>query len=79
MASREQNEHKFTHWVTLPGGGRRYWLEISGRHGWYARYVKEVDATEQTTRFCQEIYNPSGELVEVHEKFPTDKGHRKVR
>jgi hypothetical protein len=79
LASREQNERKFTHWITLPHGGRRYWLEISGRSGWYARYVKEVDADEQTIKFYQEIYNASGERVEVHEKFPVNKGHTKVR
>jgi YD repeat-containing protein len=47
-------------------------------HGWSARYVKEVDSDEQTTRFYQEIYNAQGQLVEIHEKFPVDKGHQKV-
>jgi len=40
-----------------------------------ARYVKEVDENEVTTRFFQEIYDDGGRLVEVHEKFPRDKGH----
>jgi membrane protein implicated in regulation of membrane protease activity len=43
------------------------------------RYVKEVDATEQTLRFYQEIYNSSGKLIEIHEKYPKDRGHIKVR
>lgn len=38
--------------------------------------IKEVDAAEQTTRFWQEIYNEHGMLVEVHEKFPQNRGHR---
>ena len=38
---RQQNERKFGSWTDLPGGGRRYSLEVKGRSGWYARYVKE--------------------------------------
>ncbi len=79
MANREQNERKFPNWINLPDGGRRYWLDVAGRRGWRARYVKEVDANEQTVLFYQEIYNDRGELVEIHEKFPIDKGHRQVR
>ena len=79
MPTREQNERKFPNWIDLPDGGRRYWLDVAGRRGWRARYVKEVDADEQTVSFFQEIYNDRGELVEIHEKFPIDKGHRKVR
>jgi len=75
---REQNEKKFSRWVDLPEGGRRYWFEVRGRFGWKALYVKEVDAGEETTRFRQEIYNDHGDLVEVHEKFPVDKGHKKI-
>jgi hypothetical protein len=43
-----------------------------------ARYVKEVDAEEVTVRFHQEIYDDTGRLVEVHQKYPVDEGHRKV-
>jgi len=28
--------------------------------------------------FWQEIYDDTGRLVEIHEKFPVDKGHQKV-
>ena len=31
-----------------------------------------------TVRFWQEIYDDTGRLVETHEKFPVDGGHRKV-
>ena len=75
---RKENERKFGNWDELPDGGRRYFYEIQGRHGWTARYVKEVDASERTIRFYQEIYNETGQLVEIHEKYPVDKGHSRV-
>jgi hypothetical protein len=76
---RRHNEKKFGYWEELPGGGRRYWLEVIGRSGWKAKYVKEVDDEERTIRFYQEIYNDQGELIEIHEKYPIDKGHRKLK
>jgi len=27
----------------------------------------------------QEIYDSAGHLIEIHEKYPIDKGHRKLR
>lgn len=78
MGTRRQNERKFGDWLDLPGGGRRYWLAVRGRQGWMAHYYKEVDAAERTIRFWQEIHDADGRLVERHEKFPVDKGHRKV-
>ena len=78
MSSRPQNEKKFGRWEELPGGGRRYRLDVPGRLGWLACYLKEVDAAETTMRFWQEIYDDTGRLVERHEKFPVDKGHEKV-
>ena len=78
MSTRQQNEKKFSQWEELGGGGRRYRLDVTGRLGWQARYFKEVNADETTTRFWQEIYDDQGKLVEIHEKFPVDKGHQKV-
>lgn len=78
MSTRLQNERKFGQWDELAGGGRRYRLDVPGRSGWLARYFKEVDANEMTVRFWQEIYDDTGKLVESHEKFPVDKGHKKV-
>jgi hypothetical protein len=78
MATRAQNERTFTHWEELPGGGRRYTREFAGRAGGRARYVKEVDPAENTVRFAQEIYDPAGRLVAVHEKFPVDLGHKQM-
>lgn len=78
MSTRQQNERKFGGWEDLPTGGRRYWLEVAGRGGWRARYLKEVNAAEKTVRFWQEIYDAGGRLVETHEKYPVDKGHQKV-
>jgi hypothetical protein len=75
---RHQNEQKFTNWEETPVGGRRYWYDVPGRTGWHARYVKEVDAEETTLRFYQEIYDKTGALVEIHEKYPVDSGHKPV-
>jgi hypothetical protein len=55
MATREQNERKFGHWRETQSGGRVYWLEIQGHHGWTARYLKEVSSLEETLRFWQEM------------------------
>ena len=74
MNTRGQNEKKFGNWEDLLGGGRRYWLDVTGRQGWTARYLKEVDERETTLRFWQEIYDDQGKLVDVHEKYPVDKG-----
>lgn len=57
---------------------RRYWLDVMGRLGWRARYVKEVNANEVTVGFYQEIYDENGRLIEVHQKYPVDLGHRRV-
>ncbi len=78
MASREQNEKKFGDWEELPNGGRRYFRDFTGRAGGRARYIKEVDAAEQTIRFAQEIHDSTGRLIAVHEKFPVDLGHKKL-
>jgi hypothetical protein len=78
MASRAQNERKFKDWEGLLNGGRRYVREFVGRASGRARYIKEVDANERTVRFAQEIYDASGRLVAVHEKFPVDLGHKQL-
>ena len=75
---RKDNEKKFRNYKETKDGGRIYWFEIKGKSGWKARYVKEVDNKENTIKFYQEIYNPDGKLVEIHEKYPIDKGHKKV-
>jgi hypothetical protein len=77
-SKRRRNERKFGNWQDLPDGGRRYWYEVQGQKGRRARYVKEVDAEENTRRFWQEIYDEKGHLVEIHEKFPVDKGHQRL-
>ena len=78
MSTRMQNEKKFGRWEELPGDGRRYWIDIAGRQGWRARYVKEVDTNERTLRFWQEVYDDQSKLTEIHEKYPVDKGHQKA-
>jgi len=75
---RQQNERKFGTWLDLPNGGRRYSYDVTGRSGWRARYVKEVDAEESTVRFYQELYDGEGTLREVHHKYPVDLGHQQI-
>ena len=69
---RQLNEKKFAKWENLPEGGRRYYLDVQGKHAWKARYIKEVNALEETIKFYQEIYDGHGDLIEIHEKFPID-------
>jgi hypothetical protein len=38
--------------------------------------VKVVNGQEVTIRSAQEIYDEIGRLVEVHEKYPVDLGHK---
>ena len=74
---RLKNEKAFTNHEEHDTG-RRYWFDVRGRGGGFARYVKEVDSEEQTISFRQEIYNAAGILIEIHEKYPIDKGHQKL-
>lgn len=78
MATRAENERKFPSREELPDGGRRYWRDVAGRRGRTLRYVKVVDANEKTVSFIQEIYDHTGTLIEIHDKFPVDRGHRRV-
>jgi hypothetical protein len=78
VSSRSQNEQKFNSWHDTTGGGRVYRLKVSGKFGWSAVYLKEVDSFEKTIRFWQEIYDDKNVLREIHEKFPVDLGHRKL-
>lgn len=75
---RQENEKKFPNWEELPDGSRLYWFVIEGRMGWKAKYLKKVDNKESTLSFWQEIFDKAGILVEVHEKYPIDKGHKKM-
>lgn len=77
-SKRRLNERKFANWERLSDGGRKYWLEVNGRHGWKAKYEKEVDTREETIKFYQEIYDNDGNLIEIHEKYPVNKGHKKM-
>ena len=79
MTNRIHNERKFRNWHAIENGGRLYWLDVPGKMNWRARYLKEVDANEQTIRFWQEIYDSRGVLVEVHEKYPIDLGHKPMK
>ena len=75
---RRKNETEYDYWIEREGGGRIYSFEVPGKLGWKARYVKEVNNREVTLKFYQEIYDESGILKEIHEKFPVDNGHKKL-
>jgi hypothetical protein len=79
MSSRYANERKFKQWKLSDSGGRLYYRRIQGQGNWYALYFKEVDEEERTLRFWQEIFNEADQLVEIHEKYPVDKGHQKLK
>ncbi len=78
MATHKQNEKKFSNWETLSGGGRRYWYDSEREDSFTIRYVKIADANEVTIKILQEVYDASGKLVGIHEKFPVDLGRRQV-
>lgn len=78
VRKRAQNERKFGSWNELPDGGRRYWREVPGRSGWKARYVKEVDADEETVTFYQVVHDENGKLREIHHKYPENLGHQRI-
>ena len=77
LTKRKQNEKDFENWEET-SFGRKYWFDVLGRNGGKARYVKEVDSNEVTVEFRQEIFDREGKMIEIHEKFPIDKGHKKV-
>ncbi len=77
MSKREVNERKFGNWKSKSSGGLIYRYDVEGKKKNSARYIKEVDAEENTLRFYQEIYNMDGKLIGIHEKLPIDKGHKK--
>lgn len=79
VLKRKQNEKEFENWSETSNGSRQYWFEVRGRNGGKAKYVKEVDNKEMTTAFWQEIFDKDGKMIEIHEKFPIDKGHIKTK
>jgi hypothetical protein len=78
VASRKRNERRFPTWEDLPDGGRRYYEVKKGKIAGYARYVKTVDADETTVSIVQEVYDDSGRLIALHQKYPVDTGHQNL-
>lgn len=54
-------------WAEWPDGSRVYTYEVIGRAGWRAKYNKQVDAKERVLRFWQEVFDPKGRRVEIHD------------
>jgi hypothetical protein len=79
MSTRTTNEKRYKEWVTTADGGRIYTRKVEGQYGWHALYIKQVDAHEKIISFRQEIYNEQMELIEIHEKFPIEKGYQKIK
>ena len=79
MASRSANEKKYKQWEEKADGSRIYTRKVLGQQSWFALYVKETDANENTISLRQEIYNEKTELVEIHSKDPEDTGHQKIK
>ena len=75
---RKLKERKFKNWESTSSNGRLYFCEVAGKYGWSDKYFKEVDEKEQTVRFWQKIYDQNMKLREIHEKYPEDKGHKKL-
>ncbi len=75
---RKKNEIEFETWIEKENGGRIYSFEVFGKFGWKAKYLKEVNNEEVTMKFWQEIYDNTNVLRETHEKYPVDKGHKKI-
>lgn len=75
---RQKNEIDYESWIEKEDGGRIYWFEISGKLGWKAKYLKEVNNEEVTIKFWQEVYDGNNVIKEIHEKYPVDKGHQKL-
>ena len=75
---RQKNEMEFDLWIEKENGNRIYSFEIPGKSGWKAKYLKETDNEEITIKFWQELYDENNVLKEIHEKYPVDKGHKKL-
>jgi hypothetical protein len=75
---RQKNETEFESWIEKEDEGRIYSFEIAGKLGWKAKYLKETDREEVTINFWQEVYDENNVLKEIHEKYPVDKGHKKL-
>lgn len=76
MATRKENQRNYPNWEDFSDGKRRYWREHPGGDFGWCRYIKLVDADENTISFVQEIYDDEDHLIEIHQKYPVDTGHQ---
>ena len=77
MNKRTKNEIEYQTWEVTESGGRLYQKSIlaADKSGKTARYEKLVDKEDKTIFFTQKIFDKQGDLIEIHEKYPVDKGH----
>ena len=74
---RRRHERKWRHWDELPEGVRVYWRERPGARSGRQRPILVVGADEVTLQMAQLIYDHEGVLIEWHQKYPVDFGHRR--
>ncbi|MDI9313042.1 MAG: hypothetical protein QM535_22720 [Limnohabitans sp.] len=74
---RRQNEKEYQNWSEITNGGRLYWKEVAAgdKSGRVSRYEKTVDCDEITISFIQKILDVNRNAIEIHEKYPINKGH----
>jgi hypothetical protein len=80
---RQRNENDWPNWEDLSNNRRRYWIRRQGREWGWQILFKEVifdpkTQLEETAQLWQEIYDGDGKLVERHQKYPADTGHKKL-
>jgi hypothetical protein len=77
MSNKKQNEKEYQNWTETESGGRLYWKEVvaGDKSGRVSRYEKAVDCNEITITFVQKILDINRNTIEIHEKFPINKGH----
>ena len=77
IKKRRQNEKEYQNWSDTENGGRLYWKETPAgdKSGRVSRYEKMVDCNEATISFIQKILDINRNTIEIHEKFPINKGH----
>jgi len=62
----------------LPAVGGVTGLDVPGRLGWLARYLKDVDAGETRCVSGRKFTMTRASWSRRMRKFPVDKGHQKV-
>jgi hypothetical protein len=79
MGTRAQNEKKFGSWDNLPGGGRRYRLEVRGRLGGLPNTSKKWTRTKRQFGFGRRSITIMAIWSKSTRNIPWIKGTKKRR